>query len=135
MGRVGYLLEGAASALTAVEVVTGHLCKAKTGDQAGAHEGPGPHSPQWPSQAPNTPRRAFLTIAPEVQLEQKCRGAGGGEGFGDNRAERSGRPGAWSEFPERLGQERPRGSLPVRTWPSVMFRRKVSGSEQKSPVP
>lgn len=127
MGRVGYLLEGAASALTAVEVVTGHLCKAKTGDQAGAHEGPGPHSPQWPSQAPNTPRRALLTTAPEVQLEWKCWGAGVGEGFGDDRAERS--------CPERLGQERPRGSLPVRTWPSVMFRRKVSGSEQKSPVP
>lgn len=29
-GRVLYLLEGAAGALIAIQVVTGHLCKAKT---------------------------------------------------------------------------------------------------------
>ena len=32
-----YLLEGAACTLTAIQVITGHLCKAKTLGQAGAH--------------------------------------------------------------------------------------------------
>lgn len=69
-----YLLEGAGDALAAVQVITGHLCKAKTPVSGRSSQVTGARvHPQRPSHSLSF---QVLRNGPEVQLDLKWGGAG-----------------------------------------------------------
>lgn len=96
--------------------------------------GPSPSSVAKP--VPKLPKEALLTNGPEIPPPPpgpKVWGLGDGGGTTGLKGVAGRGPGLSTRSgSDSRGSE---GSLPVRIWPSVTFRMKVSGAEQKSLVP
>ena len=82
---VPYLLEGAACALTAVQVVSGHLCKAKTLESGRSSHMTCAHPSSVARPVPELPKRQLLRPGPLVRLVLKDHDRAA---LGDYRAER-----------------------------------------------